>query len=62
MTIRLREWKQYYKVQQSGEMNMWSHPLIFKFAPEGNWEAAFEHFETQGRKDDLTVGGSLLDE
>jgi len=49
------EWKDYFRVQESGEMNMWGHPLIFKFAPEGNWVAAHEHFEVQGNTEDLVV-------
>ena len=55
MQITLSEWQDYYSVQESGVMNMWQHPLIVKFAPDGNWQAAFDHFEDQKRTDPLVI-------
>lgn len=34
---------------------MWGHPLIVKFAPEGNWEASHEWFEVNGNTEDLVI-------
>ena len=53
--ITHEEWKDYFSVQKSGVMNMWAHWNIKKFVPEGNWEAAHEHFEVQGNTEDLVI-------
>jgi hypothetical protein len=58
--ITLAEWKDYFSVQESGVMNMWSHWNIKKFAPEGNWAAAHEHFEIQGNTKDLELSSAAL--
>jgi len=55
MKITQAEWQDYYTVQQSGIMNMYEHPLIFKFAPSGNWAAAHKHFEEEGNTEDLVL-------
>ena len=62
VTISLVEWEDYYIIQQSGEMNMWHHPLIKKFAPDGNWKAAFEHFEEEGNTATLVIGDMEAEE
>ena len=54
-TITHAEWKDYFSVQESGVMNMFLHWNIRKFAPEGNWAAAHEHFEVQGNTEDLVI-------
>lgn len=53
--ITHEEWKDYFSVQESGETNMMFHWNIKKFMPEGNWEAAHEHFEVQGNTEDLVI-------
>tara|TARA_Y100001949_G_C15965398_1_gene321313 strand:+ start:1049 stop:1258 length:210 start_codon:yes stop_codon:yes gene_type:complete len=59
--ISLEEWRDYYRVQQSGEINMWSHPLIFKFQPDGNWQAAYDHFEEAGNTNILEIEDEIED-
>ena len=54
-TITLAEWEDYYSVQKSGRINMWLHPLIGKFAPDGNWEKAFDWFETGSNDGTLVI-------
>ncbi len=53
--ITKSEWDDYYSTQRSGRMNMWSHPLIVKFAEDNNWRAAYEYFEVQKKTDDLII-------
>ena len=62
MKIRLAEWKDYYAVQTSGVMNMMGHPLIFKFMPDGNWQAAFDHFETEGKTTTLEIPNEMKED
>jgi len=54
-TITLAEWEDFHSVQNSGRINMWLHPLIEKFAPDGNWAKAFDWFETSGHTENLVI-------
>ena len=49
-TITKVEWVDFYRVQQSGHMNMMGHWNVLKFMPDGNWQKAFDHFE-EGEND-----------
>ena len=53
--ITKEEWDNYHRVQKSGMINMMLHPLVLKFMPDGNWEAAHEWFEETGKTDDLII-------
>lgn len=54
-------WDEYYGVQMSGVMNMFTHPLIEYFLSSSDESAnavysrAFEHFETNGNTEPLEV-------
>ena len=55
ITISKSEWDDYYKTQMKGTMNMFGHWNIRKFAPEGNWRKAHDHFETENKTDPLVI-------
>ena len=56
-TISKATWDDYYSVQQSGEMNMMGHPSVAYFMRHDAWQKSYDHFERDGRTDDLTITG-----
>ena len=48
-------WSSFYRAQMSGHMNMMGHPYVVYFLEEGWYQAAFDHFETQGKSEDLVI-------
>ena len=54
-TITWARWLDYYSVQQSGKMNMMSHPSIQYFFMHDAWQKSYDHFERDGRTDDLVI-------
>ena len=54
-TITKAEWQDYYKVQMSGKINMWSHWNIVKFATGDNYSKARKHFKDDKNETDLVL-------
>ena len=50
-------WDDYYAVQQSGVMNMMGYPTVVLFMRYNAWQKSYDHFEKDGRTDDLTIYG-----
>ena len=48
-------WRDYYRVQMSGRINMFEHPLIGYFCEGDSYSQAFKHFETEGNTDPLVI-------
>jgi hypothetical protein len=55
-TITYAMWQDYYAVQQSGRINMMLHPNVIYFMSHNAWQKSFDHFETNGQTDALTIG------
>jgi len=56
-TISKDTWDDYYAVQQSGSMNMMGYPTVVYFMMYDAWQKSYDHFERDGRTDDLTITG-----
>lgn len=56
-TISKDTWDDYYAVQQSGVMNMMGYPTVVLFMMYDAWQKSYDHFEKDGRTDDLTITG-----
>ena len=54
-------WDEYYRIQMSGHMNMFYHPLFNYFLSSSDekasevYDRAFEHFKTNGNTEPLEV-------
>jgi len=57
VSITKAEWQDYYKVQQSGKINMWGHWNIVKFATGDNYSKARKHFLDDKKTTTLVIGG-----
>ena len=56
-TITKLIWDDYYAVQQSGIMNMMGYPSVKYFFMHDAWQKSYDHFERDGRTDDLVITG-----
>ena len=56
-TISKPVWDDYYSVQESGVMNMMEYPTVVLFMMHDAWRKSYDHFERDGRTDDLTITG-----
>tara|TARA_R110002012_G_scaffold56946_4_gene146431 strand:+ start:2018 stop:2233 length:216 start_codon:yes stop_codon:yes gene_type:complete len=55
LVIEKHIWDEFYRVQQSGKMNMMGHPYVIYFMEGDNWQRAYDHFEDQGNTEPLTI-------
>lgn len=58
VTITRAEWTEFECVRSGGKMNMMFHPNVGKFMTNDNYGKAKDHFQTQGKTDDLIIVGS----
>lgn len=56
-TISKATWDDYYAMQQSGRMNMMGYPTVVYFMMYDAWQKSYDHFERDGRTDDLVITG-----
>jgi hypothetical protein len=54
-TITKNIWDDFYRVQMSGSMNMMGHPYVGYFFDNDAYDAAYNHFQTDGETADLEI-------
>jgi hypothetical protein len=48
-------WDEFYRVQQSGTMNMMGHPYVIYFMQDDDWQRAYDWFEEEGNTQPLVI-------
>jgi len=54
-TITKNIWDDFYRVQMSGTMNMMGHRSVRYFMSDDAYDAAYNHFQTDGETADLEI-------
>ena len=54
-TITKNIWDDFYRVQMSGTMNMMGHRFVRYFFDDDAYDAAYNHFQTDGETADLEI-------